>query len=225
MRGQTSAADGFNKALETVRHDLVVFVQQDMYLPRGWDSQFLAQFRDAERQLGPVGVAGVFGYRFGPDGKDNLGRVLDRQALHDARAPLPATADGLDEIVLAVPRATPLRFDPGLGFHLYGADICLSARQQGLPVVVLDAPCLHNSLFMYLSPEFHRAREQVLAKWPDVRPLHSSWADDLRERSARLEGELAGVRAELDDRRRHIANMEASMFWRLRSLTHRALRR
>src|SRR5215203_1272318 len=103
MRGQTSAADGFNKALETVRHDLVVFVQQDMYLPRGWDSQFVAQFRDAERQLGPVGVAGVFGYRFGPDGKDNLGRVLDRQALHDARAPLPTTADGLDEIVLAVP--------------------------------------------------------------------------------------------------------------------------
>jgi SAM-dependent methyltransferase len=240
MRGQASAADGFNKALETVRHDLVVFVQQDMYLPRGWDSQFLGQFRDAERQFGPVGVAGVFGYRFGPEGKRNLGRVLDRQALHDARAPLPATADGLDEIVLAVPRATPLRFDPTLGFHLYGADICLSARQQGLPVVVLDAPCLHNSLFTYLSPEFHHAREQLLAKWPDVRPLHSSmgqldtmepqpvpgsWADDLRERSARLEHELAGARAELDDRRRHIANMEASVFWRLRDLTHRVLRR
>jgi hypothetical protein len=107
-------------------------------------------------------------------------------------------------------------------------------------VVVLDAPCLHNSLFMYLSAEFHRAREQLLAKWPNVRPLHSSmgrldtmepepvpgtWADELRERSARLEGELAGVRAELDDRRRHIANMEASVFWRLRNLTHRVLRR
>src|SRR4029453_9438023 len=117
MRGQTSAADGFNKALETVGHDLVVFVQQDMYLPRGWDSQFLAQFRDAERQLAPDGGAGVFGYRFGPDGKDNLGRVLDRQALHDARAPLPATADGLDEIVLGGPRATPPRVHPPPRLH------------------------------------------------------------------------------------------------------------
>jgi SAM-dependent methyltransferase len=240
MRRQTSAADGFNTALEKARHDLVVFVQQDIYLPRGWDSQFLRQFREAERHLPSVGVAGVFGYRFGPDGKTDLGRVLDRQTLYDLPAALPAEADGLDEIVLAVRRGTPLRFDPQLGFHLYGADICLSARRQGLPVAVLDAPCLHNSLFAYLSPEFHRARERLLAKWPDIRPLHSSmgqldtmepqpvpttWVEDLRERSSQLERDLATVRDQLDDRLRHIANMEASRFWRLRNLVHRVLRR
>ena len=240
MRRQTSAADGFNTALEKARHDLVVFVQQDIYLPRGWDSQFLRQFQEAERQLTSVGVAGVFGYRFGPDGKTDLGRVLDRQMLYDLPAALPAEADGLDEIVLAVRRGTPLRFDPRLGFHLYGADICLSARGQGLPVAVLDAPCLHNSLFAYLSPEFHQARERLLAKWPDIRPLHSSmgqldtmepqpvpptWVEDLRERSSQLECDLAIVREQLDDRLRHIANMEASRFWRLRNLVHRVLRR
>ena len=69
MRDQTSAADGFIKALEKARHDLVVFAQQDIYLPRGWDSQFRRQFHEAERQLGSVGVAGVFCYRFGPEGK------------------------------------------------------------------------------------------------------------------------------------------------------------
>jgi SAM-dependent methyltransferase len=240
MRRQTSAADGFNTALEKARHDLVVFVQQDIYLPRGWDSRFLEQFRAAEERFGPMGVAGVFGYTFGPDGKTDLGRVLDRYLLHDMPAPLPAAADGLDEIVLAVPRDTPLRFDPELGFHLYGADLCLSARRQGLPVAVLDAPCLHNSLFAYLSPDFHSARERLLAKWPDIRPLHSSmgrldtmqpqpppttWADDLREHAAQLEAELAAVRGRLDDRLRHIANMEASRFWRLRNAVHRVLRR
>jgi SAM-dependent methyltransferase len=240
MRRQTSAADGFNTALEKARHDPVVFVQQDIYLPRGWDSRFLEQLRAAEERFGPMGVAGVFGYTFGPDGKTDLGRVLDRYLLHDMPAPLPAAADGLDEIVLAVRRDTPLRFDPELGFHLYGADLCLSARRQGLPVAVLDAPCLHNSLFAYLSPDFHTARERLLAKWPDIRPLHSSmgrldtmqpqpspttWADDLREHGAQLEAELAAVRGQLDDRLRHIANMEASRFWRLRNAVHRLLRR
>jgi SAM-dependent methyltransferase len=240
MRRQTSAADGFNTALEKAGHDLVVFVQQDIYLPRGWDSRFLEQLQEAERLFPTIGVAGVFGYSFGPDGKTDLGRVLDRQLLHDMPTPLPAGADGLDEIVLAVRRDTPLRFDPSLGFHLYGADLCLASRRQGRPVVVLDAPCLHNSLFAYLSPDFHRARERLLAKWPEVRPLYSSmgrldtmapqpvpptWVDELRGSVARLEGELASVHDRLDDRLQHIANMEASVFWRLRNLVHRMLRR
>jgi hypothetical protein len=240
MRGQTSAADGFNTAREKARNDPVVFVQQDIYLPRGWDSRFVEQLRAAERQFGPLGVAGVFGYTFGPEGKRDFGRVLDRQLLYDMPAPLPAGADGLDEIVLAVRRDTPLRFDPSLGFHLYGADLCLQTRRLGLPVAVLDAPCLHNSLFAYLPPAFHAARERLLAKWPDVRPLHSSmgrldtmqpqpvpttWAEDLRARVHQLEGELASTREQLEDRSRHIANMEASVFWRLRNLVHQVLRR
>jgi SAM-dependent methyltransferase len=240
MRRQTSAAEGFNTALEKATHDLVVFAQQDIYLPRGWDSQLLRQFREAERRFASVGVAGVFGYTFGPEGKTDLGRVIDRQTLYDMPAPLPARADGLDEIVLAVRRDTPLRFDPALGFHLYGADICLSSRQRGLPIAVLDAPCLHNSLFAFLPPAFHAAREVLLDKWPEIRPLHSSmgrldtmearpvpstWVDRLRERTAELERELASARDQLDDRRRHIANMEASRFWRLRNVVHRVLRR
>ena len=184
-------------------------------------------------------MAGVFGYTFGPEGKTDLGRVLDRQS-STTPAPLPATADGLDEIVLAVPRDTPLRFDPTLGFHLYGADICLSARRQGLPVAVLDAPCLHNSLFAYLSPEFHTPASSSWPSGPTSGPSTAAWVSStpwqpqpvpgtLGRRPARalsrLEHELAGARAELDDRRRHIANMEASVFWRLRDLTHRVLRR
>jgi len=240
MRRQTSAAEGFNNALEKARHDLVVFVPQDIYLPRGWDSRFLEQFHTAEERFKTIGVAGVFGYTFGPDGKTDLGRVLDRQLLYDMPAPLPAEADGLGEIVLAVRRDTPLRFDPDLGFHLYGVDICLSARRQGLAVAVLDAPCLNNSLFAYLSPEFHSARERLLAKWPDVRPLHSgmgdldtmrpqpvptTWVEELRQQVDDLERELASARSRLDDRLRHIANMEGSAFWKLRNAVHRALRR
>jgi hypothetical protein len=70
-------------------------------------------------------------------------------------------------------------------------------------------------------------------------PVPTTWAEDLRERAGRLErelasagdelastrDELASTRDVLDDRLRHIANMEASVFWRLRDLVHQVLRR
>jgi predicted nucleic acid-binding Zn-ribbon protein len=70
-------------------------------------------------------------------------------------------------------------------------------------------------------------------------PVPTTWVEDLRERAGRLErelasardelasthDELASTRDELDDRSRHIANMEASVFWKLRDLVHQVLRR
>jgi SAM-dependent methyltransferase len=247
MRDQRSAADGLHAALEQARHDLVVLVHQDVYLPRGWDARLLAQLEEAERRLGPIGVAGAFGYTFreGADRaagtKTSIGRVCDRHLLWDMPTPLPAPADGLDEIVLVLPRDTPLRLDPSLGFHLYGADLCLAARDRGLAVVVLDAPCLHNSLFAHLPEGFHDARELLLKKWPGVRPLYSSmgrldtmqrepipgtWVDDLRARAAvadDLEREVEPLRGELAERTERIRLMEASFFWKLRNATHRGL--
>ena len=60
----------------------------------------------------------------------------------------------LDELLLAVPRPTPLRFDSSLGFHFYGADLCMQARRQGLAAAVLDVPCFHNSRSVGLPAEF-----------------------------------------------------------------------
>ena len=52
---------------------------------------------------------------------------------------LPPQVATLDELLLIVRRDSGLRFDPELGFHLYGADICLQASEQGLAVVALAA--------------------------------------------------------------------------------------
>ena len=231
-RGETSAADGFHAGLAAAQHDLVVFVQQDMYLPRGWDTWFVQQFDLAERTLGPVGVAGVFGIRDAGGTPEHVGRVLDRETLLDRGVPLPTVVDGLDEILLAVRRDTPLRFDRALGFHLYGTDLCLSAREHGLTSVVLDVPCFHNSLFAHLPSSFHDAREVLLAKWPTTDPLlcnlgdlrvmertagSRSWATEQREQLA----ETDRLRAELADARQHIANMEGSAFWKLRNVVRR----
>ena len=71
---------------------------------------------------------------------------------------LPARVATLDELLLVVRRDTPLRFDPALGFHLYGADICLQAAERGLAVVALGALCHHNSRSVGLPQAFFQAR-------------------------------------------------------------------
>jgi hypothetical protein len=67
------------------------------------------------------------------------------------------------------------------------------------------------------------------------RPVPTTWLDNLRDRAAQsdaqrqraaeLESELGPIRERLEDRLRHIANMEASIFWKLRNVAHRTLGR
>ena len=52
---------GLNAGLERAKHEWVVLVHQDVYLPAGWDRQVVRQLREAERRFGPLGVAGVYG--------------------------------------------------------------------------------------------------------------------------------------------------------------------
>jgi len=125
------------------------------------------------------------------------------------------------------PRETPLRVDPSFGWHLYGSDLCLQARHLGLPVVAVDALCMHNSL-TGSAGDAYRASEAVLAdKWADDLPLHlvisSVYGPPERRRMERLESErtaavdeLERVRAELDRVRHDLSLIEASRVWRVR---------
>ena len=87
------------------------------------------------------------------------------------RAALPARVATLDELLLIVPRDTPLRFDPELGFHLYGADLCLQAAERGLAVVAIEAPCDHNSRSVGLQEAFFRSAEVFARKWRHRLPV------------------------------------------------------
>ena len=58
---------------------------------------------------------------------------------------MPAAVATLDELLLIVRRDSPLRFDPELGLHLYGADLSSRPSERGLAVVALGAPYRHRS--------------------------------------------------------------------------------
>ncbi|MFI5454313.1 MAG: methyltransferase domain-containing protein [Isosphaerales bacterium] len=183
-----SAAAGLNIGLERAKHEWIVCAHQDVYLPRGWDRRLARQLREAERRFGPIGVAGVYGVGAAEGGQaprcapepvpfcsplaaERVGWVVDRGRLLRDGPELPARVATLDELLLVAPRDTPLRFDPALGFHLYGADICLQARERGLAVVALGALCLHNSRSVGLPESFFPSAAVFARKWRHRLPV------------------------------------------------------
>jgi hypothetical protein len=179
LRNCPNAAAGLNVGLERAKHEWVVCVHQDVYLPEGWDRRLVEQLRKAERRFGRIGVAGVYGVgevfpRRSPDCPLMAGRigcVVDRRRLVKDGPELPARVATLDELLLVLPRDTPLRFDPALGFHLYGADICLRASERGLAVVAIGALCHHNSRSVGLPEAFFPSAEVFARKWARRLPV------------------------------------------------------
>jgi hypothetical protein len=166
-----SAADGLNAGLKKAKNEMVVCVHQDVYLPEGWVSWFWHQHDLARRSFGEIGVLGVFGASHdGSRTPKRSGHVVDRDRLL-AQGKLPASVETLDELLLAVPADTPLRFDPALGFHFYGADLCLTARQQGLAAVAIDAICFHNSLSVDVPAAFYQSGAVFSRKWKERLPV------------------------------------------------------
>jgi hypothetical protein len=113
--------------------------------------------------------------------------VVDRDRLLKEKHRLPASVGTLDELLLALPRDSPLRFDARLGFHFYGADICLAAQEKGLEAVAIDALCYHNSPHVGLSPDFYSIARTFAAKWARPTPfgdklrlVRQGWTDAVR---------------------------------------------
>jgi hypothetical protein len=173
IEGAASAAEGLNAVIECARNEVVVLVHQDVYLPAGWIARVLRQYDLVKAASGGrVGVLGIYGATAAPRRTLRLGRVFDRDTLLDEPGALPAPADSLDELALIVPKSTPLRFDPALGWHLYGTDICLSAKEAGLQSAVIDAPCHHNSRSGYgVPPEFEESKAVLRKKWWRLLPI------------------------------------------------------
>ncbi|HUI03236.1 MAG TPA: glycosyltransferase, partial [Acidimicrobiales bacterium] len=245
FRDRTSAAEGLNAGIEQARNELVVLVHQDVYLPAGWPARLARQWRLASARGATVGIAGVFGVESRRIAFDATGHVVhrDRRLHHKV---LPCDVDGLDELLMVVPRDTPLRADPELGWHLYGTDLALQAQARRLRAVVLDAPCHHNSLTGRV-PWQYRQSERVLArKWRSMLPIHTNlssidtWlldappgddhagehgapgaageAEAVAALVASLRREQAALHRELEQARLQVASMQASPFWRARQL-------
>ncbi len=167
--GMASAGQGALWGARLARHNWMVLLHQDVYLPAGWDTRFLASLAAAEQALPGVAVAGVYGVRAD---QAHVGHVFDRDRWLGKASLLPEKVRSLDELLLAVRLDAGLLPDPGLGWHLYGTDLCLQAEAKGLPAVVLDAPCEHRASLMR-EPDGHNTGH-VSAMQPVVDAFNAS---------------------------------------------------
>lgn len=178
----SSAADAFNPhSMNPLCRDSKtwwVWVHQDVYLPSGWDLQFLDALAFAETQWPNLGIIGLYGIQNAGGIATRVGSVLDRGVpLHETE-PLPARVDSLDELLIATRADLQLGFDPKLGFDFYGTDLVLEAQKRGITAVVVHAPCEHWSSSpkappfpAHLIDRVQRSANYFEQKWQNQLPI------------------------------------------------------
>jgi hypothetical protein len=172
-----SASLAYNTALEETENEVVVFVHQDVYLPENWFSELRRWLSCFEKEKINWGVLGCFGSKKSAEG--GVGRVYTTGlGMHGRVISRPEPVETLDEIVLIVRRSSGLRFDPSLPyFHLYGADLCLSARDKGMICYAIPGFCVHNTnQILRLPREFYSCYHYIKRKWKKFLPIYASCA-------------------------------------------------
>lgn len=169
---QVSASAAYNRGLADTRTDYIVFVHQDVYLPRNW----LGNLRAAIGRLSEHDPAWAIIGAFGKAGNDDLvGHVwssgLGCELGETLRDPIPVVA--VDELLIVMRRVPGLKFDDRLpGFHLYGTDIVHEARKLGMTSYVCDLPVVHNSKpVQTLAGGYTDAYRFMQRKWKADLPL------------------------------------------------------
>jgi hypothetical protein len=170
-----SASLAYNSAIDEAKHEILIFVHQDVYLPEAWFSdlsRWLSYLRDEKIDWG---VLGCFGSRRSAEG--GVGRVYTTGlGFHGRRITTPEPIETVDEIVLIIRKSSELRFDPSLPhFHLYGTDICMAAKDKGMISYAIPAFCVHNTnQLLSLPKEFYDCYRYIKRKWKKFLPIYAS---------------------------------------------------
>ena len=183
QRNFPSASLAYNAAMTNAGNDLIVFMHQDVYLPESWVEALHATVNFLEVSGRNWGVLGCYGISL--QGAP-AGHLFSNGLNRELGGPYPTLpVQSLDEVILVLRKSSGLRFDPKLPhFHLYGADICLQARQSGRENYVMSNFCVHNSLAIKrLSAEFWQCAEYLRVKWRHVLPVKTCCVTLLPRRS------------------------------------------
>jgi O-antigen/teichoic acid export membrane protein len=166
-----SAGAALNHGARQARHDVVVFVHQDVYL-HSLKALELAAGMLAERpEIGMHGAVGITA------AGRIVGRVRDRIVLIGEPTDAPTDVDSLDEVLFMVPRATlleePLAETPDLAWHAYAVEYGLRMRALEKRVTAGDIPLTHNSLTVNLA-RLDAAHRAVAARHPEALPVRTT---------------------------------------------------
>jgi hypothetical protein len=173
--GYSSAAKAYNEGIFEAKSDLLIFVHQDIFLPETWPKDFSRALDILDRKDPNWGVIGCYGVT---REKKGWGHIYSTglQKIVGASFVEPRQVQTLDEIVIIMRKSAGLKFDSNLpNFHLYGADICLTAERAGMVNYAIDAFCIHNSNQLISFPsDFYECYRYIKKKYREKLPIQTS---------------------------------------------------
>lgn len=176
-RGFKSASLAYNHGLDYTEEDIIIFVHQDVYLPKGWLAKVDQKISELEQSDDHWAVLGVFGVK--PNG-DEAGHVWCSGLQRELKGQFDQTQEvrSVDELAFLLRRSTNCRFDTMLpDWHLYGTDIILEAYVKGLKSYVTDIPVIHNSRPIYsLYGSYIKPYLYMIKKWRRYLPVYTTVA-------------------------------------------------
>lgn len=168
----SNVAVTYNNGLDSAKNDIIVFVHEDVYLPKGWTKQFVRNFQLAEKINENVGVVGVLGASI--DEKKQIilkGRVIEEDIMRGTVCNVPQQVETVDECLFAFRKTTGLRFDEQMASDILAVDISLFAKKSGKKTVVIDSLCYHNNTTDLLGWSYYAAARRLACKWSEVLPV------------------------------------------------------
>jgi hypothetical protein len=165
-----TAYDGLARLLDRARGTYAILCHQDVRLIADGAETLEQRLRALPAEWAVAGNAGMT-----REGR-LVARISDPHGEDQARGPFPAEVASLDENFLAVRSASGLRPSRELsGFHLYGTDLCLRAREMGATAWVVDFHLRHLSAgrvdagFLDLQDAFERHWGEKLGTSEEIR--------------------------------------------------------
>ena len=142
----------------------LVFIHQDIIVQPDWIEKLRWNIHTIEMKNINWGVIGIMGV------KNNgffAGNIIDPHT-NCRYGTLPCEVQTLDEVCLIIRNNSGLVFDEDLGgYHFYGADICLQAKQKNMKCYAIDAPVMHLSGGT-LNTSFWEMADKLKEKWSKV---------------------------------------------------------
>ena len=139
-------------------------------------------YEDLEKRLGGLNPYAVYGVIGAKGYTSIIGQIIEADNKKTGKyITKPVDVQTLDEVCLIlhtrVCKEYGLRFSEQFQFHFYGADLCMTARQLGLKVRVLQVDCKHFSktIFGLANKQgFLKAQELFRSKWINQLPIRTT---------------------------------------------------
>jgi len=172
LENESSAADAIDKGIKKSVNELIIYAHQDVYFPLGWDSLFIERVAQAKNIFSDAAMFGVYGASYKNGKNIHAGTVLDRHRYLDAKTPLPAKVDSVDELAFGFFKSEFPGTDCSLGYHLYAADIACRYKDKKMSTIVVDALCFHNSAGGFSLPDnFYNSLSHIKNNWKKYFPM------------------------------------------------------